>query len=382
MSSGIEVRKIDNPRDYRSFFEFPWTLYKDDPNWIPPLLSIRRDTLDKQRNPAWEYMEGDYFGAWRGDALVGTVAAFINHRHNAFHNERIGWFGAFESVDDDAVAKALIETACEWVRAKGYLTLRGPQTFTSTEEVGTLVDGFEPPVLLMPYNPPYYGHLIESAGLHKVMDVYSFYLDQAEARHSGLYTRLDRIAQSIMKRNKITVRPATPGKLKAEFALVKDIYNKAWEKNWGFVPLNERELDALVSALGMIVDARMLYFAYVNNDPAGFILAVPDLNQVFHRAYPRPGEPEVLTLLKVLWHWKVRKIINGVRVPLMGVKELYRGRGVDAVLYAHILRAITECGYFRSDSGWILETNETMVSIAKNFGSRIYKTHRLYEKAL
>jgi GNAT superfamily N-acetyltransferase len=123
-------------------------------------------------------------------------------------------------------------------------------------------------------------------------------------------------------------------------------------------------------------------FASVNDEPAGFIMAVPDLNQVLKIARPSPAEPELLTLAKVLWHWKVRRIIDGVRVPLMGVKEQFRGRGVDAVMYAHILQAIIDCGYYHSDSGWILETNEAMVSIAKNFGSRIYKTHRLYEKAL
>jgi GNAT superfamily N-acetyltransferase len=382
MSQPVDIRKVSTAREYDAFVHFPWTLYKDDPNWVPTLLSIRRDTFDKQRNPAWEYMEGDYFCAWRGDTLVGTVAAFINHRHNEFQGERVGWFGAFETYDDAGVAQALIDTAANWVRDKGYGILRGPQTFTATEEVGVLVDGFQPPALLMPYNPPYYGRLIEQCGLSKVMDMYSFYLNQAEAGSGGLHERLGRIAQSIMKRSKITIRAGDAKHIKRDFALLKEIYNSAWEKNWGFVPLTPRELDALVNGLGAIVDPRMLFLAFVDGDPAGFILSVPDMNQVFRLAYPRPGEPEVFTLLKLLWHWKVRKRIDGVRVPLMGVKQQYRGRGVDAVLYSHVLRAITECGYFHSDSGWILETNEAMVSIAKNFGSHIYKTHRLYEKAL
>jgi GNAT superfamily N-acetyltransferase len=378
----ITIRKVDNPRDYRAFFNFPWTLYRNDPNWVPPLLSSRREILETKHNPAWEYLEGDYFCAWRGSELVGTVAAFVNKRHNEFHDEQVGWFGAFETIDDEAVAHALIDTAAEWVRARGLPMLRGPQTLTTHELVGCLVDGFMPPALLMPYNPTYYARLIESAGLQKVTDMYSFYLDQDEARANGLYDRLARISQSIMKRNKITVQVADPKNLKAAFANIKDIYNTAWDKNWGFVPLTPRELDAIVDGLGMVVDARMLYFGYVEGQLAGFILAVPDLNMAIKHAYPRPGEWEVFTLLKVLWHWKVRNKIDTVRVPLMGVKSEYRSRGVDAVLYSHILQAITDCDYHKSDSGWILEKNETMVSIAQNFGSRIYKTHRLYEKAV
>jgi GNAT superfamily N-acetyltransferase len=382
MSSAVTLRKVETPRDFRALFEFPYHHYKTDLNFVPPLKSTRLDILDKSRNPAWEYMEGDYFLAYRGDQLVGTISAHINHRHNEFHNERVGWFGAFETINDPAVSGALLNAAADWVRAKGYPIMRGPQTLTTHEEVGCLVDGFVPNVLLMGYNYPYYGSLIEAAGLHKVMDVYSFYLNQSEAKEGGLNERLNRIAGSIMKRNKITLRAANAKSLKADFALIKDIYNSAWDKNWGFTPLTTRELDALIEGLGLIVDPRMLLFASVGDEPVGFILAVPDLNQVLKLARPSPAEPELLTLAKVLWHWKLRRVIDGVRVPLMGVKEQFRGRGVDAVLYANILQAIIDCGYYHSDSGWILETNEAMVSIAKNFGSRVYKTHRLYEKAL
>jgi GNAT superfamily N-acetyltransferase len=379
----VQVRKVESAADFRAFFTFPWTLYKHDPNWVPPLLSMRRSVFDKQHNPAWqEYLEGDYFCAWRGTELVGTIAAYINHRHNEFHNERIGWFGAFECIDDQAVADALLQTAEDWVRAKGYPTLRGPQTFTTHEAVGLLVENFSSPLVEMPYNLPYYGALIEARGLHKVMDMYSFYLNQGQAKETGLIARLDRLSGGIMKRSKITIRPADPKQMKREVNLIKEIYDTAWEKNWGFVPLTPKELEAFAESLGQLIDPRMLFFAECEGEMAGFIIAVPDMNQVIKRAYPQPGVPEIFTLAKILWHWKVRPIINGVRVPLMGVKPAFRGRGVDAVMYAYILRAIIECDYFHSDAGWILETNQAMVSIANNFGSTIYKTYRMYEKAL
>jgi GNAT superfamily N-acetyltransferase len=383
IASPITVRKVETPSDFRAFFEFPWAVYRRDPYWVPPLLSMRRDQLDKRKNPAWEYCEGDFFAAFRGDRIVGTVAAFINHRHNEFHDERVGWFGAFELYDDRDAALALLDTASAWVKDKGFPAIRGPQTFTTHDECGLLVQGGDrPPVLLYPYNPPYYAGHIEAAGFSKVMDTYGFYIDRDKAQTSGLGDRLARLANGIMKRNKVTVRPIDRNNLKAEFALFKELYNAAWEKNWGFVPMTPRELDGLVSSLGTFFDPRLAFFGYVDGVPAGFVLAIPDFNEVLKRAYPKPGTPEVVTLARALWHWKVRPAIRGSRVPLLGVKEAFRGKGVDAVLYYHTLKALIDNGYGWCDSGWILESNSNMVSIAKSFGQEIYKVFRFYEKRL
>lgn len=382
MSAPVAVRPVESRQDFRAFFEFPWTLYRDDPHWVPPLLSMRRDLLDKRKNPAWaEYMEGEYFAAWRGDQIVGTIVAFINHRHNQFHQEHIGWFGMFEVYDDQEAASALLDTAADWVRARGYDAIRGPQTFTTHEDCGILVDGFVRPVLLMPYNFPYYGRLVEGAGFVKAQDLYSFYLSRQGALEHKTGDRLARLTQAVMKRNKITVRQIDRRNLKAEFQLFKDIYNAAWDRNWGFVPMTPRELDALVHSLGQFFDPDLAFFAEVDGDPAGFILAIPDFNQVLHRVYPRPGVPEWWSLLRALWYWKVRPVIDTARIPLMGVKEPYRKTGVAAVLYYYVLEALMSTRHImHSDSGWILESNENMVSIALSFGSTIYKTHRIYEK--
>jgi GNAT superfamily N-acetyltransferase len=379
----VTVRKVENQADYQAFLNFPWVLYRDDPNWVPPLLSMRRELLDQKRSPSWEYLEGDYFTAWRGDKLVGTIAAYINPRHNQFWKEHIGWFGAFDVYDDQEAADALLNTAADWVRARGYDALRGPQTFTTHEECGLLVEGFTRPVLLMPYNYPYYQRLVENAGFHKSMDLYSFHMSRASVAEISLEERLGRLTRAAMKRNNISLRLIDRKRLKAEFELFKDIYNAAWDANWGFVPMTPRELDALVASLGQFFNPDFAFFAYVGDDPAGFVIGVPDFNQVLARAYPRPGTPEVISLLKALWHWKIRPVIDWVRIPLLGVKQQYRNKGVDVVLYYHILEAclgnprINHC-----DGGWILEANETMVSIAQKFGSEIYKTHRYYERTL
>jgi GNAT superfamily N-acetyltransferase len=381
MSSPVVIRKVETKADFKPFFEFPWTLYKDDPNWVPPLLSMRRELFDKQKSPAWEYLEGDFFTAWRGDQIVGTIAAYINHRHNEFHNEHVGWFGAFDVYDDQEAAAALLDTAAEWVKSRGYTAIRGPQTFTTHEECGLLIEGFTRPILLMPYNKPYYQKLVEAAGFTKAMDTFSYHTTRASVIENALYQRLQKLTTAMMKRNKITLRPVDPKNLDADFRLFKELYNAAWDKNWGFVPMTPRELDGMVKSLGQFFDPRLAFFAYVDGDPAGFILGIPDFHQVLARARARPGTPEIITLLRALWHWKIRPVMTWVRVPLMGVKAEYRRKGVDVAMYTYILNTILEIGYTDSDSGWVLETNMDMRGVSDGLGLEAYKRFRFYEKS-
>lgn len=380
MNHQLEVRPIEGKGEFRYFFEFPWALYKDEPNWVPPLLSMRKDLLDKKKNPAWDYMEGQYFGAWRGDTLVGTITALINHRHNEIWKEHIGWFGTFELYDDQETAEALLETAANWVKERGYHAIRGPQSFTTHEETGLLVDGFTPPVLMMPYNPPYYQSLVEPAGFEKVIDIVSMYFHREMDTFPDMAVRLKKIAERTMKRSNITIRNFDTKRKKEEFRLFRDIYNQAWDKNWGFVPMNDKELDALIESLGMFVEKEMAFFAYVGDEPAGFSLAVPDFNEMLKKAYPRPGMPEILTLLQVAWHWKVTKTTRGVRLPLMGVKSEFRDRGVELVMLNTTVQQVPQ-QYSHIDCGWILETNQ-LVKMSTKLGANLYKTHRIYEKKL
>lgn len=380
----VTVRKAKEKNDFKAFFEFPWKIYKDDPNWAPPLLSMRQELLDEKKNPSWDYLNGDYYVAWRDNEPVGTIAAFVNQRHNEMHGENIAWFGAFEVVNDQEAANALLNTAAEWAQANGYHALRGPQTFTNMEECGLLIDGFERQILLMPYNPPYYQQLIEAAGFHKVMDTFSFYgnWDTVDGETKNVRDRFSKLVERIQKRGNITARPLDRRKLKQEFELFKEIYNTAWEKNWGFVPFTSKELDALVKSLGMIFDPRLACFGYVDGEPAGFIFAVPDISQVLHRVKPRPGVPEVFSLIATAWHWKVRGMIDWIRIPLMGVVEKHRNKGVDLVMYNQLLKALEGTPYKHLDAGWILETNQPMMQILKNLEMEVHRTYRFYEKPL
>jgi GNAT superfamily N-acetyltransferase len=356
-------------------------LYKDDEHWVPPLLSMRRQLLDKAKHPAWKYMEGEFFGAWRGDELVGTIVGFINHAHNDYHNENIGFFGMFETINDREVAEGLLDVATEWVRAQGVDAIRGPANLTTNEECGLLIKNFTVPMVMMPYNPPYYQELIESTDFEKVMDLHSMYFDRPLIEEHGALERLEKIVNRATKRSNIIIRNFNMKKKKEEFLKFRDIYNDAWEANWGFFPMNEEELDALVADLGMLVEPELAFFAEIDGEPVGFALSIPNFNEALAKAYPRPGVPELWTLAQVGWHWKVRKIIKGARMPLMGVKKEHRNKGVDLAFFLAVMKAMLPSQYEYLDSGWILETNQ-LVSISVSLGNEIYKTHRMYEKPL
>lgn len=388
MAESVIVRKVESKADLNTFIKFPWTLYKNDPHWVPPLVSMQRNKLDKRKNPSWKHMEGDYFIAWRGEKPVGTIAAFINHRHNEFHDEHIGFFGFFEVYDDQEAAQALLNTAADYVQAKGYHALRGPASFSTNEECGILIEGNdEPPVVVYPYNPPYYQRLIENTpGFAKVMDTHSYYFTLQATADSEKVQKMLRITQKNNERRGITVRRPDTKHLKQEFTSLKDIYNKAWEKNWGFVPFTDEELDALVKDLGMFFEPRVTLFAEVHGEPAAFLLGLPDMNQALRYAYPRPGKPEILSLLQVLWFWKVRRKITQIRIPFMGVKEAFRGIGAEGAMFTELFHITSEIapklGWVSADGGWVLETNDSMNRLAEVHNGRVYKRFRFYERPL
>jgi len=386
----VSVRKVENTTDFKLFFEFPWQHYKDHPHWIPELPAIRRAALDKKKHPAWQYMAGDYFLAWRDGQVVGQIAAFVNHRHNEFHDENVGFFGFFECIDDQATADALLNTAADYLRGMGVDAVRGPASFNSNEQWGLLVDSFDKdPMLLMPYNPAYYVRLIENAGFYKAMDLYSWRGDFPEAR-LNVYEKEDtekRLVRAIrrgMERHGITVRNLDMRNKKRDFGIFRQLYDKAWEKNWGFIPMTDRELDNLINDLGFLVLPKYTWLAFVKGEPAGFLLLIPNFNEVMKHVKPHPGLPMIWWLLKSAWHWKLRPKITSLRVILLGVKEEFRGMGVDAaVLLALAEQMIAdEHRYEWAEASWILENNEATNGLLEHFGSRMHRRHRLYEKAL
>lgn len=384
--SDITVRKVESKHDFDVFLRFPWMLYKDNPYWVPQLVSMERHKLDREHSATWEYMTGEYFIAWRGDQPVGTIAAFINHRHNKYWDENIGFFGYFETIDDLAVVQALFAAAEDYVKSQGAEAIRGPMTFTINDHCGLLIENFDdPPTVLSPYNPEYYKTLVEQLpGYEKVMDTYAYYITLQGAAESERLQKVFRVINKNNERRGIVVRSVNVKDLKGDLTLLKEIFNSAWEKNWGFVPFSDAELDDLIKDLGQFLDPNVTLFAEVNGKPAGFLLAVPDLHQALQRAYPRPGKPEFISLLQVLWHWKIRSKITRLRIPLMGVKEQYRGIGVEAAMFADLFERggdyVAKNNIVYADGGWVLETNTAMAKLVDQHNGYVYKKFRFYQR--
>jgi GNAT superfamily N-acetyltransferase len=386
-SAPLEIRPVRTKADRKAFVELPWVLYRDEPNWVPPLLSMAYEAIDTEKHPFYEFARLALFAAWRGDQLVGRIAAIDNPLHNQTHDDKVGFFGFFEVENDPESAKALFDAAGEWLQARGKDAIRGPANPSVNDEYGLLVDGFDsPPVILMTFNPSYYVDLIEAAGFEKAMDLWAWYVPTSiygGTKVDQLPEKLVRVAETVRRRYGYTVRQIDMRKLDEEVAKIKLVYRSAWEKNWGAVPMTDHEIDHLAAALKQIADPELIFVVEDRErNIAGMSITLPDLNQALLRAYPRPGVPEPLTLLKLLWHWKVRPCIDAVRVLALGVLEPYRGRGVDALLMYETARATLPKGYTWGEMGWILEINDMMNRSAEMMGCQVYKTYRIYQKAL
>jgi len=394
--ANVTIRKVAEPLNFRSgdmrvFMEFPWTVYKNDPNWVPPLVSLRRNLLNISKNPAWEYLEGNYYIAWRGDQPIGTIAAFINKRHNEIWHEQLGWFGWFECLDDQEAATALLKQALEYVQSRGVTAMRGPANFTTNDECALLIENFSPPVLLMPYNLPYYQKLIENSGLGlaKIMDLESWYTTRenlAGRDKDVISQKLTRIVEKTKTKYGIMVRRPTLGTLKKDLKALQGVFSSAWIRNWGAIPPSDVEVDHLFADLKDYYDPSLACFAEINGELVAFLLGLPDLNQALIKSRPHPRVPELITLVRTLWFWKIipaltgRHIVNRQRVLLFGIKPEHRLKGVDAVILNDMFDILSHHKVYReSDAGWFLETNQPMLSILKAMQLVEYKRYRFYQ---
>jgi len=380
----LTVEPVRTPQERLAFIHFQWQVYKGDPYWVPPLISERVEFLDRERHPFHLHSEVDLFMARRDGKPVGTIAAILNNRHNEFHGERIGFFGLFEVLQDPEAAQALLDTACDWARERGLTAVRGPTNFSTNEELGLLVDGWNgPPVIMMTYNPRYYADFFESAGFHKAMDLVAYMLElgQFGPRGVNLPPKLLRVAAKVQERGGFTVRQIDMRRFDEDVDRFKRIYNSAWEKNWGFVPMTDAEIDHMAASLKQILDPDITVFAEKDGEPIGAMLPLPDVSQALIHAYPRPGVPEWWTMAKLLWHWKVRRRVDTMRGLAGGVLEGYRGRGVEALLFVKMAQAAIP-RYRRTEISWILENNIMMRRTAEMLGAKVYRTYRIYEKEL
>ncbi len=383
MKNGLVIEQVQTLAERKAFIRLPWKIYRHDPYWVPPLVSERLEFLDPARHPFYRHADVALFLARRGDEVVGTIASLVNHRHNEYWNERTGFFGLFEVVEDEEVAHALLQTACDWAREQGMDAIRGPANFSTNEEIGLLVDGWNgPPVMMMTYNPRYYATFIESAGFSRVMDLLAYIVDLEPFHRDGLPERTVRVADKVKEHRGLSVRPLDLRHFDEDVAHFKRIYHAAWSRNWGFVPMSDEEIDHVAAQLRQILDPEICFFVEKDGEPIGAVVILPDLNQPLLKAYPHPDVPEWWTMLKLFWHWKVRRSVTTARGWAGGVIEPHRGVGADAVLAIEAGKALLRRGYRRLEGSWILENNLMTRRLVESYGGQVYRTYRLYEKAL
>ena len=378
MNERLRVRAARDRRDLKRFIDLPYRLHARDPVWVPPLRRDVESLLSRTKNPFFEHAEAEYFLAERGDEVVGRIAAISNRLHNETHGDRVGFFGFFETIDDQAVADALLDAAGEWCRARNHDVLRGPASFSVNDECGLLVSGFErPPTLMMPHNPRYYVDLVERAGFSKARDLW-VYQGGSEERYVPVPERLARGTELIRQRQGITLRSLNMKDFEGEVERIKELYNAAWEKNWGFVPMTDREIDHLAEQFKPVVIPELVPMAEKDGKLIGFGIALPDLNVVFRRHRSGRLFPMILDLL---WSLKMRRI-RRARILLLGVRPDYRGKGVDAMLYHWIWTRSGERQIYWGEAGWILEDNPAMNAGLEKMTFKVYKTYRLYDRPI
>jgi len=378
----LDIATAETEKDLMAFITFPWAVYRGDPHWVPPLISERRSFLNPEVNPFFEHARAQFFLARRAGQVVGTIGAFTNSRFNEFQGVNVGFFGFFEVLDDPEAAAALLSRAEQWARDAGHESLLGPAQFSTNDEVGLLVDGFgDPPRILMTYNPPRYREYLERAGFAKAMDLWAYALDLDDFIRN-LPEKLVRVVDKVRQRGKFHLRRLDLKRFDHEVEQIKRVYNHSWEKNWGFVPFTDREIDRMAEQMRPILDPDLVLLVEQDGEAIAFGLSLPDLSQPLRLAYPRPGRAEWLTMLKLAWHWKVRKSVTWFRVLALGVLPEFRGAGVDAMLYIETARAAHLKGYRRVEMSWILENNEIMNRTIEFLGGKVYKTYRMVEKRL
>ncbi|MCD6162957.1 MAG: hypothetical protein J7K40_11175 [candidate division Zixibacteria bacterium] len=369
----MHIIPVKTKNEIKAFLELPFQIYQNDKNWVPPLRKEVGKVFNREGNPFLEHAKIERFLCMKNSRAMGRIAGIIDNNYNLFHNEKTAFFGFYESIDDCRVSSMLFDSVSAWAKEEGMERLRGPLNPSMNAECAFLLEGFNrPPVLMMPYNPPYYLELAENYGFRKTKDLYAFYKDSSK----GIPERFERVVKVIRKRTGVTVRHLNMKKLTDEVNIIKQIYNSSWEKNWGFVPMTEAEMDMMVKLLKPLVVPDLVLFAELEGKPVGVSISVPDYNQVLKHLN---GSLGLLGMAKFIYY---RHKVTGLRALVFGVLEEYRKAGLHAVLYYETEKAARRLGYKWCELSWNLEDNDEINKFDASLGGEVYKKYRIYEKDL
>jgi len=373
----ISIQKVESNFEKNQFLKFPWKIYKDDPHWVPPLLFDVKNNLDKKKNPFYKHAKMEMWLAEKDGKTAGRIAAIVNYNHNKYYNDKIGFLGFFECINDKDVSRMLFDTASEFLKKNGMEVMRGPVNPSTNDECALLIDGFDSsPVVLMPYNPKYYAALIEDYGFGKAKDFYALVIYSEVIQNEEMMKRLERISKMIIKKENLSIRNVNLKDFANEVQRIREVYNNAWQDNWGFVPMNEDEFKHVAKILKPIAVEDFIIMAEKDGKLVGFSLSLPDINQVTKDLNGRLFPFGVIKFLKN------RKKINLLRVIIMGVNVEYHRKGIDAIFYQETIKAGNRKNYKGAEISWVLEDNHAMIQAAEKLGAKKYKTYRIYDKKL
>lgn len=367
----ITIERV-NEKGIKKFLKMAFDIYKDDPYWVPPLFMDKMKILNKKKNPFFiESGDIELFMAYRDSKPVGRIAAIKNDLHNKIHNEKIGFFGFFECINDQEVANKLLDKAKEWLKTHNLDTMRGPANPTSNDEWGSLIEGFsDTPRILTAYNPKYYNDLYDNYGLKKIKDLYAYDIQNVEMNKNE---KIARVAKIVKKRFGLKIRPVNMKNFKQELETFKYIYNKTWAANWGHIPMSDAEIDAAAKDLKPLINPNLVLFAEIDNKPIGVALTVPDYNQIFRTMKGR------LLPFQFIKLFTQKKKITWVRIIALGVIPEYQKKGIDGAIYHAVMERAAEDGIMQGEASWILEDNTMMNRGAETMNGTLYKKYRVYD---
>lgn len=368
----VELRAVESPERDRAFLRVPWLVFRDDPRWVPPLLHSVKRRLSTKKNPFWRDAERATWVAERDGVAIGRVMAIVNRAHDERWNERAGFVGFFDAIDDEAVVHRLLDTARDWLVERGATVIRGPASPDLNDECGLLVEGNDrDPFIMMPYNPLYYPRYFESWGFTKAMDLYAF----SFSAQATFPPKVERVAAGVQKRLGVTMRPVDLTNFDDELEKLRYVYNEAWADNWGFVPMSKEAFAFASAEFKPVILPDFVQLAEIDGKVVGAAIAAPNLNPLLKKANGR-----LLPFgFRHLLGWRKKK--TNMRLLTMGVVPQYHGKGIDALFYRAMLAAGKKEGLSElSELGWVLESNDVMTATIERIGGARTKTLRLYER--
>ncbi len=372
----LEVIKVQSKKELKQFIDFPHELYKEDKKYVPELYVSQKDIFNRNKYPFFKHSKAELFLAIENHKVVGRIVAIRNNNYIKFSGENIGFFGFFESIDDYRVAEILFNKTVEWIKEEGMEAIVGPENYTVNDSCGILTEGFDlPPVVGMPYNKSYYPNLFERYGFVKKTDMFAYHFPSNKTPEN--LKRHENIVAGKMRKLDIKIRPINMKNLDDEIRNFQKTYNLAFEKNWGFVPLTYEEFRYQANNLKKIADPEMVLFAEHKGEVIGFVVTLPDINQILIKI--RKGRLFPLGLLKFLFY---KKSITGCRISIMGITEKYRKMGIGALLYAKVFEITRRKNITGAEASYVMADNAVMNHNIKSIGGKVYKKYRIYEIVL